>query len=239
MLYKYNIQNYFHFYRIVNAVLKCSLYIILIQMAENNARVLKFQWFWRKPIIFSSSWTFLWNYMQDICLNSFTHIPVIVFLTSNDQYVFWLFNFEPWLAVTSILLPCDVDFCTKRFSRRNSPPPGSRPPHSGFCLSPFQSQTSKVLKNNVILIWAHNSITENRYNRPIITLCIDSTYAHLTLKSLQTLTIITVSLNIWDSLAVWVCNQPAVSTFAPGGWVHWSNLLALNWSNSRRGSKGV
>jgi hypothetical protein len=28
------------------------------------------------------------------------------------------------------------------------------------------------------------------------TLCIDRTYAHLTLKSLQTLTIITVSLNI-------------------------------------------
>jgi hypothetical protein len=84
------------------------------------------------------------------------------FLNKQWSECVWLFNFEPWLAVTSILLPCDVDFRTKRFSRRNSPPPGSRPPHSGFCLSPFQSQTCKVLKNNVILIWAHDAITENR-----------------------------------------------------------------------------
>lgn len=124
------------------------------QSAENSSS------FEKKKTLFSCSWTFLWNYLQDICLYSFKHTPVTVFLASNDQYVFLLFNFEPWLA--AILLPCDVDFGTKRFGRRNSPPPGSRPPHSGFCLSPLQSQACEVLKNYVILIWAHDSITENR-----------------------------------------------------------------------------
>lgn len=92
-----------------------------------------------KPNHLSSLWTLLWNYLQNTWLNSFKNIPVIVLLTSNDQYVVWLLNFEPWLVVTSILLPRNVDFSTKWLSRRNSPSSGTRPPHSGFCLAPFQS----------------------------------------------------------------------------------------------------